>query len=384
MSYPELKSQICTTLAHKQIKVFVSAILLFLTYGNILKAQCSQAGPNNGSSFTTDKTNGGVYNFSNPSNAQISDNNRANAISVAGIFTKKSYYLKATGFNFSIPSTATICGVAIDLERRAGSLLSTAVVDDDEVKLIKAGTIAGQNRATSPDWTGTDGYNTHGGSGDLWGTTLTPGDVNASNFGVTISAKITSLIGVAPSAEINHIRISVYYNVPLPVTLEYFNSTLEGNTAKLEWKMDYSDERNVTIQRSRDAITWQEIKTYQLSSIATATTFHYDDALVIAGKYYYRLMFTSITGEQECSLVKTINFESDKSISAFSIPSTSTVFLRGVEATRNIIVTDLSQRKIDIPVENLGSNLCSINISSLPRGMYFVQIGKSVLRIIKN
>jgi len=383
MSYPTRKNQILACIGAWS-KFLFSSVFIHAVCGNFSAAQCTKSGPNDGSTFVTDNSNGGVYNYTNPSNAQLSDNNRANAASIAGIFTRKTYYLQVTGFNFNVPATATICGVEVEIQKRAGSLLSTAAVNDDEVKLIKTGAITGANRAAATAWTGADGYSTYGSSGDLWGTTLTPGDLNAANLGVTIAAKITSLIGVAPSAEVNHVRLSVYYNVPLPVTLEYFKVAIENSKVKLEWKMDYNDERNVTIQRSSDALTWDDIHAYQLDGFATTNYFQYYDPLTKPGKYYYRLMFTSFTGQQEYSLVKTLDFEPDRSPDVFPVPSTSTVFLKGAKGTTRMVVTDLSQRRISIPIERRSDDLVSINISSLPRGIYFIQIGTSVRRIIKN
>ncbi|MFW6172477.1 MAG: hypothetical protein ACOC5T_01915 [Elusimicrobiota bacterium] len=59
---------------------------------------------------------------------------------------------------------------------------------DYSVKLVKGGSITGNEKAEDtalPD--GTFGTRTYGNSTDLWGTTLTKSDVEASNFGVVIS-----------------------------------------------------------------------------------------------------------------------------------------------------------------------------------------------------
>jgi hypothetical protein len=122
------------------------------------------------------------------------------------------------------------------------------------VKLVKAGSIVGNNKASgSLSTSDTDTYTTFGGSSDLWGITLTPSDVNASNFGVVIGftgsggdenytteyLKVTNFGNSVPSestingievrfdayvkeeqigplgrratAEVDHIQIKVYY-----------------------------------------------------------------------------------------------------------------------------------------------------------------------------
>src|ERR1041385_9408247 len=91
MPYPIRKNQIlvCFAVWHK----FLFLSLFFaVACCHFSAAQCTASGPNGASTFVTDNSNGGVYNYTNPSDAQFSDNNRANALSIAGVFTKKTYY----------------------------------------------------------------------------------------------------------------------------------------------------------------------------------------------------------------------------------------------------------------------------------------------------
>ena len=101
MSYPTRKNQILACIGAWS-KFLFSSVFIHAVCGNFSAAQCTKSGPNDGSTFVTDNSNGGVYNYTNPSNAQLSDNNRANAASIAGIFTRKTYYLQVTGFNFNV------------------------------------------------------------------------------------------------------------------------------------------------------------------------------------------------------------------------------------------------------------------------------------------
>jgi hypothetical protein len=346
------------------------------------KAQCSSTGQTNGSVFTTDNSMG-VYDFNNPSYSQSSDNLRSDASAVVGILTNNTYYLKVTGFNFNIPLNSTICGVAVETQRRATGLILTAAVRDNEVKLIKSGTITGQNKGnTSENWTNSDTYKAYGSSSDLWGTSLSPSDINSSDFGVAVSAKLIALVTALPSAEINNVRVTVYYDIILPVTLQYFKTNLTSNKVNLEWKMDFYDEKTVTVQRSSDNLTWNNIATFQIEGIATNNIFHYSDELQERGKYYYRLKFTSITNTQY-SAIKSVNFEPGSEMKIYPVPSYSFVFVNGVTKESSITVTDFFQRKIRMPVEYLGNNICKLNIETLPRGIYFVQTGNSIQRFVK-
>lgn len=80
---------------------------------------------------------------------------------------------------------------------------------DNIVKLVKAGSVVGDNKAdTSTAWPATAGDAEYGGQNDLWGTTLTAAQVNASDFGIVLSATVN-----AGTAYVDHIELTIYYTV---------------------------------------------------------------------------------------------------------------------------------------------------------------------------
>jgi len=377
------KNQILTIIGIKRISEHLLLFLFIIFYSNLTTAQCSKSGPNNAASFANDNSIG-TNNYSNPSNAQLNDGVVASGnvlINLSGSI--KTHYLKAQDFSFAIPLTATICGIEVEIERNVSSLLLGNILDNS-VRLVKAGVISGNDKASATTWPLSESYASYGSNSDLWGLSLTPPDINSSNFGVVISAKPTGSLGLNLDADINHIRLSVYYNIPLPVTFQYFKTSLIGNTANLEWKMDYYDEKTITVQRSSDAVSWEDIKVYGLTGLAGTNTFSYNDDLKKTGPYFYRLMLTSITDKQEYSLIKSVNFQSGKLTNAFPVPSASICYLNGTEDVSKIIVTDINQRVLKVPVEKIGNNLISINLSTLPKGLYFVRSGEFVQRLVKN
>ncbi len=75
----------------------------------------------------------------------------------------------------------------------AGFETNSFVSLDNSIKLVKNGVISGNEKSvgaalSSPAYT----LNTYGGETDTWGLSLTPADINASDFGVVYSAKIYS------------------------------------------------------------------------------------------------------------------------------------------------------------------------------------------------
>ena len=85
-----------------------------------------------------------------------------------------------------------------------------ATLQDATVQLLKAGSPVGSNKASATTWPTTIGTVNYGSSSDLWGTTWTPADLNASNFGVRFAAKNTG--AGAATASLDYISVTVTYN----------------------------------------------------------------------------------------------------------------------------------------------------------------------------
>jgi len=150
----------------------------------------------------------GAVAWSNPGNAASSNDVYA-VFSTSGV--QQSHYLKATNFGFSVPAGATIDGVAVSIERKAGHDSTLRNVVDSVVKLVVGGTVSGNNKAaTSTKWPTSDGSVSYGGAADLWGLTPSAADVNGSDFGVVLSATSAGSNGKT-SGSVDHITITVTY-----------------------------------------------------------------------------------------------------------------------------------------------------------------------------
>ena len=153
---------------------------------------------------------GAAVGWTNPSNILLDDNVVAtNTIAAAAT----GLNLDATGYGFAIPSNAIVTGVTVKVERYAGA---ANLIKDNNVQLLKGGVATGNNKAGNTTWAtvgpGGKGTNiTYGANNDLWGTTLTPADVNASNFGLRFSAKNTG--GSSTVASMDLVELTVSYTV---------------------------------------------------------------------------------------------------------------------------------------------------------------------------
>jgi hypothetical protein len=105
---------------------------------------------------------------------------------------------------------------------------------DYSVKLVKGGSITGNEKADNTNyWPTAFTYKSYGGNGDLWGATLTPADINSSNFGVVFSGYQTLS---AQWVDVDHIRITVYYATGTSVSSE--------RPAKIIGKLTSNSERS--------------------------------------------------------------------------------------------------------------------------------------------
>lgn len=118
-------------------------------------------------------------------------------------------------YGHAVPESATILGVEVQVKRKSKNTNND--IEDFRVQLIRASTPVGNNKAIN---NGTDKWPTvatvksYGGKEDLWGTTLTPAQVNAAGanvFGVRFLVDRAEGWAVGDKAEVDSIRQIVYY-----------------------------------------------------------------------------------------------------------------------------------------------------------------------------
>lgn len=157
-------------------------------------------GPNDPGTMASDSSYGDV-DWTNPDNAKTSNNSYAEASGVA----KSTYYLKATNFGFSILPGYCIVGIKVEVEAKKSV---GPAARDIRVRIVKAdGSIGTTDKAKSQALTTTDTYYEYGGSGDVWGESWTPAEINDSDFGVVIAYEVDD-----GTVYVDHIHITVYYS----------------------------------------------------------------------------------------------------------------------------------------------------------------------------
>ena len=172
-----------------------------LTTGGI-----ASVGPLSAGTIVSDSAVGDVA-WTNPGNAAASDDAKATVILTPG---QTSQYLKVTNFGFNLPVGATPVGILFSYEAQG----SGNNLRDEFIRLVKGGAVVGNNYANVMlNWfEGADKARTRGGEADLWGTTWTRAEINASDFGVVLSCRNVHATSNR-TASVDHITLTVYYSV---------------------------------------------------------------------------------------------------------------------------------------------------------------------------
>jgi len=162
-----------------------------------------------GTGLTIDITNVNTMDWITPENVEVEDETYATF--TTGPDQETSHYLKTTGYNFDIPVGATITGVIVEVKEflaQNDPNNNTWNAQYMPISLVKGGTIEGSTVNGSDHLYSQNQYYAKGGPQDMWGITLTPSDVNASNFGVALAVQSVNSI-----VNIDAIRIRVCYTV---------------------------------------------------------------------------------------------------------------------------------------------------------------------------
>lgn len=124
--------------------------------------------------------------------------------------TLSTYYNVRDNFSFNIPLTATVVGIEPWLERFA---INGGAVRTARIRIVKGGTIGSTElKTTTTEWAQNSDAETVGGASDLCGESWTPADINATSFGVALSAGP----GISSGGDciFQNCSITVYYSMP--------------------------------------------------------------------------------------------------------------------------------------------------------------------------
>ncbi|MFT3793888.1 MopE-related protein [Flavobacterium sp.] len=168
-----------------------------------------------GANFPTAASNSGTGTAWSATNNVYTDNTSYTTITGSTSGNTTSQTLIITGYNFAIPANAIVEGVSATVGKfRSGGIVG-GEAQDNSIRLVKGGSAAGDNKAAGGNWsTSSTATASYGGVADLWNVSLTPADVNASNFGVAFAATVTQSTFGNRTANLDYISLTVTYRIP--------------------------------------------------------------------------------------------------------------------------------------------------------------------------
>lgn len=343
-------------------------------------SQCSQTDLMNPAS-SSDDNSAGIISWNNVGNVTSSDNSRVTATAL--ILGQNTHYLRAENFGFSLPSGASLCGIEVHIEKGAIGLLAN--VTDNRVYIIKGGSITGNNLASGTSWGSGDAYVTYGGTAETWGTTWIPSDINSSGFGVAISVNLGG-ISVLPTARIDHVRITVYYDESaLPIELGAFNAKCNEKGILVEWTtLAESNNNFFHIQRSNDGMNWNlVVKVDGAGNSTEPRAYSWMDEYSLEGLSYYRLCQEDYNGYISTYMPIAIRgncFVKGDELFIFPVPANDKICLRyssDLSCVADISIFDQNGMTVTNKNELLqkGDNTITLDISVFEAGStYILQI----------
>lgn len=354
-----------------------SLLILSFFIIKIATGQCSTAGPNNGSSFANNASTGTVA-WTNTSNAQTSNDSYSGSSITLGILgSANTNYLVVTNFGFSLSSLSSICGIKVEIEKQYNIFIGVlSSVTDNEVKIVKGGVISG-NDLGSGGWPSSDAYSTYGSNSQKWGLTWTPADINSSGFGVAISTHISAgVAGLSMDALVDHVRITVYYNIPVPVLFREIKAAQLGDKIKIDWSTaSESNSSHFLVEKSTSGNgEWETIDSVGAAFNSISDRYYSSNDIHPGDINLYRIRQVDMDGTFIFSKIVTVKYNSQtgETVKVFPNPARDYVSVYSGRSVLSVTLIDMSGIVHRIDKRWYSGNFVKFPVQEFPDGVYSV------------
>lgn len=172
------------------------------------------------------------------------------------------------------------------------------------------------------------------------------------------------------------------FTIPLSASITRFTGSLQRDLkTKLQWQTS-AEQNNAyyTIQRSQDAIQFEEIGTIQSKAnqgnSVQMLIYEFMDNKPFAGRNYYRLLQTDLDGKTTANnqLIE-INNQVNSRIEVYPNPCTDFLTIRNTQSsTVQIRIVDMMGHFVKQVTPSPNENVTIVDVSNLPHGQYLLQI----------
>lgn len=372
--------------------VLTSAVVTLFACLSVNPVNAQPTGTNNTTISGGNNNSVGSLAWANPNDIAATDGTYATVsalVSLLNILVTTTQYLTVTNLGFNIPTTSTIYGVTVTVNRQTFAILSIggSYTTDNSIRLINSsGALDGTDHAaTTTQWPTTLAPATYGANNDLWGTTLTAADINSPNFGVAISATLTAQIAsIIFNAQIDQVLVTVYAApTSMPLHIETFTAVATKGGNQLNWKA-FADEAGdrFSIQRSADQSSWSNLT--KMDASRGDQTYSYLDPFPLLNNNYYRLEQLNADGSIAYSQIVLVDGASPTSFRTYPNPCTDIINIAGPKPFSKIVLRDLQSKIVSIKEYTGGTNSAQISTAGLANGVYILQVDGANFKFIKN
>jgi hypothetical protein len=288
-------------------------LCLFVNIG--LRAQV--AGPDNPNSFSNGLVSGYSQQWIDINNVNAEDEFFASFGNLPEITDSHTDYLLTQDFGFTIPAGTIITGIKVEVKCSDPNSRTS----DYSVRIVKTGSITGDEKATGTNYPSDNDYMVYGGSTDLWGETWDYKFIDDNHFGVAIAAQRNKNDGISTDGQVDNIKITVYYTfITLPVSLTSFTATMQNKVVQINWQTSSeNDIISYQVERSADGRNFDAIASMQSLNLSGAR-YNYTDNTPLSSVSYYRLNIVGVGGYQKYSQIVSVKNNQENYISLFPNP----------------------------------------------------------------
>jgi hypothetical protein len=206
---------------------------------------------------------------------------------------------------------------------------------------------------------------------------------NIVGTGTLLDLRLNVFANGSGTEEIAADNFRLFYGSILPVKLTGFSGTNKNAVNTLQWQTaTETSSRHFEIERSADGINFETIGTVAASGSSNSTkSYSFMDTKALQGVNYYRLKQVEINNNIEYSKVITVKNSGALSITLYPNPISDQLFLNGLDG-KNITYRITNALGQTVQQGNTGlSN--RISITSLKKGIYYIQVEQQAIRFIK-
>ena len=369
----------------RSLYMFSSLLMLLSGMPQRATAQCQNTGTMQVPTVVWNDGSEGDFGFGGIVGLLLNDGILASASATATLLYGKTNLLKSSGYGFNVPPSASICGIEVEVVKKASGIGIFSWINDNKVRLMKNGIVTGSNKANNTPWTTAATTTTYGGPTDLWGSTWTAADLNKPEFGLAFAAEITGLAALLPTASLDNVRMKVYYqNLVLPLRVTDFRAKkLNEREVQLNWTGSGHGGR-VMVQRSLNGNTWSTIHTIPADETDSAKAYQYTDLALTGSRVLYRLGIQQPGTATTYSEVLSVQQEPDRRSVVYPNPATETANVTNKDRIATLRVYNSAGILQHVPVERISEYSQQVGLTSLTRGMYFLVVNGEVTKLMKN